>query len=211
MNKNIKELLIKKGYNVNPESRTITATLSGINKEIEVALDYELFNSATLEELDAVEDFFPNRQEILEQAEKDFVQANLNNSFDFLSGNLQELADDCKDEISALKVAFEEANGELIRDIFKLSFKTITTDKFYDFVNDLSCIGYSNHVAISSIYSPHITRVLTKDDLYDGIGIYMEKLIERKELILDGFNVWDDFYADVVCEKFDLYDNYEEE
>jgi hypothetical protein len=48
MNKNIKELLIKKGYNVNPESRTITATLSGINTNIEAALDYELFNSAIL-------------------------------------------------------------------------------------------------------------------------------------------------------------------
>lgn len=210
MNKNIKELLIKKGYNVNPESRTITATLSGINTNIVAALDYELFNSATIKKLDEVEDFFPKRQELLKQAEKDFIQAKIINSGDFSSGNLQELADDCNDELSALEVAFEEANDELVRDIFDLSYKTIADDDFYEFLDELSLVGYSNHVAISSKYSNHITRVLTWDDLYDGIGIYIEKLIERKELILDGFDVWDDFYADVVYDKFDLYDHEEE-
>ena len=87
---------------------------------------------------------------------------------------------------------------------------TITPDNFYDFLDELNTIGYSNHVAISSHYSNHVTNVFTKDDLYDGIASYMEKLIERGELILEGFCIYDDVYAETVMEKFDLY-YYEEE
>ena len=82
---------------------------------------------------------------------------------------------------------------------------------FDKFLDELSIVGYSNHVEISSYYSPYTSRVFCWDDSYELVTGYVEKLVERGDIILADFNLWDDTFVYTINDKFGCEDYNEED
>ena len=63
---------------------------------------------------------------------------------------------------------------------------------------------------VSSIYSNYTVRGLTWDDAYSAVGTYIERLVERGELVLEEDFLWDTGFCEALNEKFGV-DDWEED
>ena len=119
--------------------------------------------------------------------------------------NLRSIINTWEMERKALDFAIYELNNDLIDTFNDLLGRIIDWKDFDSFLDEISTIGYSNSVAVYSNYSDLKKWCLTADDLYDTVGDYISELVERGELILKGFRLWDDFFCETLDDKFGVY------
>lgn len=106
----------------------------------------------------------------------------------------------------SLKLEFKELEDDMLRAIGDLESIYFTAEDFDWLLDCISVRGYCSCIVVSSMYSNYTVRGLTWDDAYSAVGTYIEKLVERGELILEDGFLWDTGFCEALNEKFGVDD-----
>ena len=162
----------------------------GARTTFKVTLDYNAFDKITLPEAMQTVNFFPNKKVILSEAKKEFetliTSSNDTSNFDW---NFQK---------KIINKAINALNATLQKDFSKLADKVIDCNHFYEYLEDLEIIGFSNFISLTSKYSSMECRCSAWSDVYDLVVDYTESLIKSKELYFEDFEIWDSFFYDTI-------------
>ena len=115
---------------------------------------------------------------------------------------LKQIIDDWTDEKADILYEIDTLNESLQDDFSELFDKTVNIDNFESFLEELDIEYYHNRVEVSSKYSNYTCRCFYWDTLYEVVYGYIEAIVRKNDLILDGFNVADEFFCWSINDKY---------
>ena len=161
----------------------------------------------TLLEAINVYEFFPERNDYIGMKESDFVNymvSEKQKQHEIYTGDLECIINTWDLEERALRYSIEQLNRDLLVDFGYLEEKLVTDYDFDSFLDSLNIklISPKDGVKISSMYSK-ISKVYTSwNSPYDIIYGYIEEIVNREDLIIEGFEIGDEFFCSSIREKF---------
>ena len=219
MNKKIQMILEENGFTVNHANKSITTELYGIDMSANYELDYDTYNKMTFPQalqlksvftVNEIQDFlrreshlytFPRVTELIDD-----------HTFDMDDSDLDCISNTWKLNRKVLEDAFRDLEISILYDLQAAKSIYITLNDFDKFLDEINVVGYSNNITVSSPYSNIKICGLTWDDAYMAVGTYIEKLVERGELIIEddcspfGFEL-----CETLNDKFGMDDYCDEE
>ena len=219
MNKKIQMILEENGFTVNHANKSITIELYGIDISANYELDYDTYNKMTFPQalklksiftVDEIQDFlrkeshlytFPRVAEMIDE-----------HTFDMDDRDLDCISNGWKLNKKVLEDKFRDLETSILYDLQAAKSIYITLYDFDKFLDEINIVGYSNNITVSSPYSNIKTYGLTWDDAYMAVGTYIEKLVERGELIIEGdCSPFGFELCETLNDKFGIDDYYDED
>lgn len=198
MNKQIENTLNYRGFTINHQKKTITTRIYAVSFTIQVHLNYDEFDRITVYDAAEITDFFPTIDKTLKGLKKDYEPIDKSEvNFDAFPRSMRDKMRKSSSwiiEVNAIKLQVQEINYLLSTDFKEIAEKTITSEKFAKFLEEID-IRTDNVMKISSKYTPNKFMWCTDGYLLEAVGEYLKDLVDRKIIYLEGFEVWDEFFA----------------
>ena len=169
----------------------------------------------TLSELFQLDSIFTDLDEFLGFEENWFIKGRWENLmderlFEIYTSDLDCISNSWRLNEDSLKLEFKELEDNILRAIGDLESIYFTAENFDWLLDCISVRVYCSCIVVSSIYSNYTVRGLTWDDAYSAVGTYIERLVERGELVLEEDFLWDTGFCEALNEKFGV-DDWEED
>ena len=133
-------------------------------------------------------------------------------TFDMDDRDLDCISNGWKLNKKVLEDKFRDLETSILYDLQAAKSIYITLYDFDKFLDEINIVGYSNNITVSSPYSNIKTYGLTWDDAYMAVGTYIEKLVERGELIIEGdCSPFGFELCETLNDKFGIDDYYDED
>ena len=124
--------------------------------------------------------------------------------------DFENIVESWKKNHEALFAEIQNTNEAIIDEFNALEDICVFADKFDSFLDELTIAIYCNHVKVSWYYSSYTASVFSWDDMYELISGYIEEIVNRGDLILADFELWDDTFVYTINDKFG-FDDYNED
>lgn len=173
---------------------------------MELTLDYDFFNNLTIKQASEIDDFFPDRDDILVDEESGYITYSIDQrkaeNGAIYSGDLEAIIDTWELEEKAFELEIKELNDSLVIAFEELDYKFLEDDHFEEFLDDLCIETYHNKTEVSSSRSGYTCRCFSYNYLTEVIDSYLQEIVKRKDVAFLGFDVGDEFYWCCLCEHF---------
>lgn len=169
----------------------------------------------TLPEAFTLNSIFPDLDEFLGVEEswyiKGFFEKLLDERrFEIYTIDLDCISNSWRLNEDSLKLEFKELEDDILRAIGDLESIYFTAEDFDWLLDCISVCRYSDCIVVSSMYSNYTVHGLTGDDAYSAVGTYIERLVERGDLVLEEGFLWDTGFCEALNERFGA-DDWEED
>ncbi len=168
-------------------------------------LEYELFDNLTLNQAVNATDFIPNREDFLSNEESSFITYSIEKELEndvVYSGNLEKIISSWDMESKVLNDELDEINTIILSSIKKLALSVVDYSKFDSFLDDLVFVKFEHGIKITSKHTPSKFMWCTDGYLIEAVGEYIRDLVDNEIIFLDGFEVWDEFFALTLASRF---------
>ena len=118
------------------------------------------------------------------------------------TGNLLSIIEAWDVEEKNLLSSIREINDNLVNAFNDLESYVIEFENFENFLNKLSIKTNSGITQIYSSYSNYEYQCKKFSYLSDVVDIYLNEIVEEKDILFKGFNIGDEFYWCCLSEKF---------
>ena len=118
------------------------------------------------------------------------------------TGNLLSIIEAWDVEEKNLLSSIREINDNLVNAFNDLESYVIEFENFENFLNKLSIKTNSGITQIYSSYSNYEYQCKKYSYLSDVVDIYLNEIVEEKDILFKGFNIGDEFYWCCLSEKF---------
>ena len=219
MNKKIQMILEENGFTVNHAKKSIEIEVYGIDVSVNYELDYNMYNRMTFPQALRLNSIFNPQviQDCLKNEEHTYMYQGVtklieDDLFEMESRDLACISNGWELNKETIENTFEEVERSILYDLHAAKSIYITLNDFDKFLDEIRVIGYSNNITVSSDYSNIKTYGLTWDDAYTAVGTYIEKLVERGELVIEGdCSPFGFELCETLNDKFGIDDYYDED
>ena len=189
----------------------------GDDLSVEYGLDYQAYDKMDLRDAFNLGVIFIDLNEFLWDEQNWFVRANcerISNDYRCESScfTLENVIERWRNNEISIRMGFKEVEDKILSALDDLEYKVVFDYNFEEFLDEIELDPHPNGIKISSIYSSYIAFT-TKDDLTNGVGHYIERLVDRNDIKLCGMFVWEAEFALKLSEKYgeDIFDCNEDE
>ena len=160
----------------------------GDDLSVEYGLDYQVYDKMELRDAFNLELIFDDLNEFLLNEQSWFVRGicerilNDHNCESYCC-TLENAVERWYNNEESMRIGFKEVEDKILSALYELSCNVIFDCDFEEFLDEIELNLNPNGVRISSIYSTYIAFT-EKDDLANGIGHYIERLVDRNDIKL---------------------------
>ena len=203
MEKSIERMLNNAGFTVDHLTKHITIEVWGVNKSVPFRLRYNAYDTMSVNEALNIGDVISTDIDDMKKLVDGFisdVQPSIEeclktNDFSKLIATLSCRPKGDDKEKSVIMAGFDSLKDDIETAIFDLNCRTFTSQNFDELLDEIFVNVGSNHIEVSSKYSPIKTYGLTKDNEFEAVDSYIKKLMDSGELALVDLDSWEEEYV----------------
>lgn len=173
----------------------------GANHEFNIELDFDAFNNLTITQAEQTEDFFPNKEALIEQAREQFM-ASYHSKEQSLNKYMQKFLNEWTEEKETFNQNLEYINFDLTEKFQKLAHSFITVNEFEEFLDNIQFENNNQYVIVSSNWCNTLYIGSNNDSKNELVLGYIVKLVKDRKLYLEGFGWEDNFFWSTLYKKY---------
>lgn len=203
MNYFIENALSRNGIIIDNATQSISTTIMGISHKFSYELDYFMLDRLTVCQASQVNDFFPNRNSVIESEKRNFILNSLES--DKTNKDLSLVINLWNAEEILIKRAINELNERLVATFLDFQNKCLMLNDIDRFLDDICVETHTDKIEISSKHSKYKHICFSYDKLSNAVNEYILQLLSLCDITLEDENLnFDDRYWCALEEKFDL-------
>ena len=169
-------------------------------------MDYNKFDNLTYANIVNSTDLIPNSEIAIESEHYTFitgkVEALLESHGIVFKQDLQTIINEWDIEESLLFAELAKLKKRLLKSVKKLQSIIIGFNDFDKFLDELIFTDHKDHTDVHSKYLEKRFIWFTEGFRVEAVGKYIEKLVDEGWIILQDFDVWDEFFTLSIGSKF---------
>lgn len=169
-------------------------------------MDYNEFDNLTYANIVNSTDLIPNAEIAIESEHYTFVTYNVEKLLEshgiLFKQDLQSIINQWDMEEKCLFRDLDDVKKGLLKSVKELQSIIIGFNDFDKFLDELIFTDHKDYTDIRSKYLEKRFIWFTEGYKFEAVGKYIETLVDEGYIILQDFDVWDEFFAVALGAKF---------